>query len=292
MTIWNLGSINADHVYAVPHVPAPGETLAATSLVYGLGGKGANMSVACARAGADVRHLGAVGADGAWMRERLAGYGVGTQGVLTLDGASGHAVIALGADAENAIIVFPGANRRIPEAHVEATLGGAAPGDWFLTQNETSSQAEAAALARARGLKVAYAAAPFDAEAVRAMLPRTDLLLLNKVEAAQLSAVTGQAAGALGVADVVVTLGAEGCLWLHGGREERFPALRVTPVDTTGAGDAFTGYLLAGLDRGEAMPEAIALATRAAALKVTRRGAADAIPARAEVEAFEGVGRA
>lgn len=286
MTVWNLGSINADHVYALPHVPVAGETLAATSLTYGLGGKGANMSVALARAGADARHLGAVGADGAWMVERLASYGVGTEGVAVVDGPSGHAVIAVGADAENLIIVFPGANRAVPLEAVEAALRGAAPGDTFLTQNETNGQVEAARAARARGLRVAYAAAPFDAEAARAMLPHADILFLNEVEAAQLrDATVGADAG---VRDVVVTLGARGCLWRHDGREERFDALRVTPVDTTGAGDTFTGFVLAGLDAGLPMEEAIALGSRAAALKVTRAGAADAIPTRAEAEAFGG----
>jgi hypothetical protein len=162
VTVWNLGSINADHVYALPHVPRAGETLAATSLSYGLGGKGANMSVALARAGADVRHLGAVGADGAWMVERLASYGVRTEGVVTLDGPSGHAVIAVGADGENLIVVFPGANRAVPLGRVEVALAEARPGDTFVTQNETNGQIEAAALARSRGLRVAYAAAPFD----------------------------------------------------------------------------------------------------------------------------------
>jgi ribokinase len=120
------------------------------------------------------------------------------------------------------------------------------------------------------------------------MLPYADVLVLNEVEAEQLRGATGQGAGALGVADVLVTLGARGCLWLHGGREERFEALRVMPVDTTGAGDTFTGFVLAGLDGGLEMPNAIALASRAAALKVTRAGAADAIPSRVEVEAFRG----
>lgn len=288
MTIWNLGSINADHVYLLPHLPAPGETLAARSLSTGLGGKGANMSVACARAGSTVRHLGAVGPDGAWAVERLRAYGVDTAHVATLDTPTGHAIIAVDAAGENTILLFPGANRALPPDHVAAALENAAPGDWLLAQNETNLQVEAAQIAKSRGLRVAYAAAPFDAEAVAAMLPHADLLLLNEVEAAQLQDRTGRAPQDLGVADVVVTLGARGARWHHGGEAAPIPALRVTPVDTTGAGDAFTGYVLAGLDRGEPMADALALAARAAALKVTRRGAADAIPTRAEALAYEG----
>lgn len=288
MTIWNLGSINADHVYAVDHILAPGETLAATGLTSGLGGKGANMSVACARAGARVGHIGAIGADGAWCVDRLTEYGVDTRWIVTVDEPTGNAIIALAKDGENSIIVLPGANRALPMDAVRAALAEAAVGDWFLTQNETNLQSEAAALARDMGLKVGYAAAPFDAAAVEAVLPLLDFLILNEVEAAQLEAATGTAPGALDVADVVVTLGADGARWYDNakGEVQDFDAIPVTPVDTTGAGDTFTGYVLAALDRGQPMGQAIGLAMRAGALMVTRPGAADVIPDLSEVQAF------
>ena len=288
MTIWNLGSINADHVYAVDHILAPGETLAATGLTSGLGGKGANMSVACARAGARVGHIGAVGPDGARWVERLTEYGVDTRWIVTVDQPTGNAIIALARDGENSIIVLPGANRALPMDAIRAALAEAQTGDWFLTQNETNFQAEAAALAREMGLRVAYAAAPFDAVAVQAVLPHLDFLIVNEVEAAQLEAATGLTPGALPVADVIVTLGADGARWHDNrtGRVQSFAAVPVTPVDTTGAGDTFTGYVLAGLDRGQPMAQAIGVAMRAGALMVTRPGAADAIPDLAEVQAF------
>ncbi|SDE65386.1 ribokinase [Limimaricola pyoseonensis] len=286
MTLWNLGSINADHVYAVPHIPAPGETLAATGLSRGLGGKGANMSVAMARAGGRVAHLGAVGADGGWMLERLEGYGVDCAHVQRHDGPSGHAIITVDAAAENAITIWPGANREIDPEAVKRALERAERGDLFVTQNETSLQVEAAAQAHAQGLTVAYAAAPFDADAVRAVLPHLDLLVLNEIEAQQLAQALGQPVEALPVPNVVVTLGAKGCDWIEtaSGARHHVDAPRVEAVDTTGAGDTFTGYLLAGLSQGLAMPEALARATRAAALKVGRHGAADAIPTLEEVE--------
>ncbi|SMY07180.1 ribokinase [Flavimaricola marinus] len=288
MTIWNLGSINADHVYAVDHILAPGETLAATDLTTGLGGKGANMSVACARAGARIGHIGAVGPEGGWAVDRLTEYGVDNRWIKRLDVPSGHAIITVAEDGENSIILFPGANRALPIEAIRAALAEAEVGDWFLTQNETNLQAEAAALAREMGLKVGYAAAPFDAQSVAAVLPLIDFLILNEVEAAQLEAATGTAPGALEVNDVIVTLGADGARWFdnRSGTVEDFPAIPVTPVDTTGAGDTFTGYVLAGLDRGMPMGQAIGLAMRAGALMVTRPGAADAIPDLAEVQAF------
>ncbi|WP_432255206.1 ribokinase [Limimaricola sp. AA108-03] len=287
MTIWNLGSINADHVYAVPHIPTPGETLAATALDHGLGGKGANMSVAAARAGARVAHLGAVGDDGGWMIERLEGYGVDCTHVQRREGSSGHAIIAVDAQAENAITLWPGANREIDLDAVKQALDGAVAGDLLVMQNETNGQVEAAAQARVLGLTVAYAAAPFEAEAVRAVMPHLDLLVLNEVEARQLSEALGAPVEKLPVPHVVVTLGAAGCDWIETatGARHHVDAPKVTAVDTTGAGDTFTGYLLAGLSEGLTMPRALELAARAGALKVGRHGAADAIPSREEVEA-------
>ncbi|MBE9635953.1 ribokinase [Salipiger mangrovisoli] len=280
MAIYNLGSINADMTYRVPHLLAPGETLATSSLTRGLGGKGANMSVAAARAGAQVRHLGAVGEDGRWAIERLTEYGVDTRQIAVLPEATGHAIIMLDAAAENCILIYPGANRALSVERIEAGLAEAAPEDIFVFQNETNAQREAAELASARGLRVAYAAAPFDADAVTLVLPLLDLLVLNEVEAAQLERATGQGIDTIPVRDVVVTLGARGCRWINtdAGESRAFAALPVTPVDTTGAGDTFTGYLLAGLDRGLPMPTSIEMAQRAAAIMVTRQGTADVIP--------------
>lgn len=288
MTIFNLGSINADHFYRLPHLTQPGETLAATAYDRGLGGKGANQSVAAARAGAVVRHIGATGADGAWMRAELAAAGVDCAHVAAVDLASGHAIIMVDAAGENSIVLFPGANRAVPLTVLEEALATAQAGDWLLLQNETSAQLEAVALAKARGVKIAYSAAPFEAEAVRKILADLDLLLLNAVEAAQLCEALGTTLDALPVKAVCVTHGARGAVWhdLAGKTAQEQPAFKVTPVDTTAAGDTFAGYLVAGLAEGMSPPEALRLAAAASALKVTRAGTAAAIPTRAEVDAF------
>ncbi len=279
MAIYNLGSINADNVYRVPHLVAPGETLAATDLTQGLGGKGANMSVAAARAAAHVVHIGAVGSDGRWASERLLEYGVDTRHISVVSGATGHANICVDADGENAIVLFAGANHAITESAIGTALAEASAGDTFVTQNETNGQAFAAQMAKSLGLKVVYAAAPFDAEAVRAVLEHIDLLVLNAVEAAQLAQETGTNLEDLGVDDIVVTQGSKGSTWYHAGHDpQMFPAPKVDPVDTTGAGDTFTGYLIAGLDRGMPMAQALGHATQAAAIMVTRIGTADVIP--------------
>ena len=278
--IWNVGSINADRFYHLPHLPEPGETLAAREMTEGLGGKGANMSVAAARAGARVMHIGAVGRDGQWAIDRLLEYGVDTQHISMIGTPTGHANIHVDPDGENNIVVLPGANRAVSQAQIGSALTEAATGDYLLLQNETNGQRFAAETARQLGLRVVYAAAPFSAVAVQRVLDCVDLLVLNAVEAAQLEAELGVALEALEVDDIVVTLGADGCKWVscRTGQTQTFPAYKADAIDTTGAGDTFTGYLVASLDRGMDMAEAIDLGMKAGALMVAREGTADVIP--------------
>ena len=286
MAVFNLGSINADLFYQVPHLLAPGETLASTQHSRGLGGKGANMSVAIARAAARAVHIGAVGADGRWAVERLLEYGVDTRNIVELDVPTGHAVIMVDDQGENAILLFPGANRALTETHIASALMAATEADTFVFQNETSAQIESATLASAKGMRVVYAAAPFDAQAVEAVLPMLDILVMNAVEAQQLTDALGMTLAALPVRDVIVTLGGEGCRWINtdASTDQMFPAIPVTPVDTTGAGDTFTGFLVAGLDRGLPMEQAISLGQQAGAIMVTRHGTADVIPDLKDIE--------
>lgn len=288
MAIWNLGSINADHFYRLTHIPQPGETIMGRSLETGLGGKGANMSVAAARAGGRVAHIGAVGRDGQWAIDRLTEYGVDTRPIATRQEPTGHAIIMLDQAGENAIIVHPGANAALDQDVIGLILTEeAASGDILVMQNETNAQAFSAETGSKLGLKIAYAAAPFEAEAVKAVLPFIDVLVLNEIEMTQLIAATGMTPDSgLDVDTVVVTKGEKGCTLYdrtNGWQPQDFPAPKVDPVDTTGAGDTFTGYFLAGLDRGASNAEAIELAIKASALMVTRHGTADVIPDLKEV---------
>lgn len=285
MTVFNLGSINADFFYHVPHIPFPGETIAASKFSKGLGGKGANMSVAIARAGGHAVHIGAVGNDGRWAVDRLSGFGVDVGHIEEADQPTGHAVITLDAEGENAIIILPGANRAITQQAIRSALSDASNRDILLMQNETNNQVFSARLGSEIGLRVAYAAAPFDASATAAVLPYLDLLVLNEIEAEQLVEATATLLEDFPITDIVVTLGAKGCRWINTrrGSDLNFAAKAVSPIDTTGAGDTFTGFLLAALDRGQPMEQAIDLATKAGAVMVTRLGTADVIPSIQEV---------
>ncbi|MGH1330105.1 MAG: ribokinase [Paracoccaceae bacterium] len=288
MAIYCLGSINIDHIYRVPHLPEPGETLAALSYQPMLGGKGANQSIAAAQAGRDVHHIGAVGADGDWIVARMCALGVGVENIRLSDEATGAAVVNVDPAGENAIVIFSGANNDQDEAHLRTALVDAGPGDTLLLQNETNLQAEAAAIGATKGMRVIYSAAPFDLEAVRAVIKNVSILAVNALEADQLCAAFGVDLALLPVPQIVVTRGSEGAEWRSNETGERvfLPSVPVEPVDTTGAGDTFAGYFAAGLDQGLGSSEALDLARHAAALKVTRQGTGEAIPSLADVLAF------
>jgi ribokinase len=236
------------------------------------------MSVAAARAAARVCHIGAVGEDGTKWRDRLLEYGVDTRFIAVVDEPTAHAIITVADDGENQIILYSGANVVIPKNLIGAALSEANAGDIFVTQNETSGQHTAAKIAKELGLRVMYAAAPFSADAIMSLDGLIDILVLNQIEASQLQDATGKDVSELGIAQVLVTKGADGVTLYDNGNRLDVPAVKVSAVDTTGAGDTFTGYFLAGLDRGFGLEQSLSLAVQAAAIMVTRHGTADVIP--------------
>lgn len=294
MTIYNLGSINLDSIYRLPHLPKPGETLAATGYSWCLGGKGANQSVAAAKAGSRVVHIGAVGADGALLLDELKSYGVACDGVVQLSQTqSGSALIFVDDDGENSIVILAGANGVVHaknseiEPVLQTKLAQAMPGDTLLMQNELAPRPDIAADARARGVHVIYSAAPFDGDAVQEMLGQISLLAVNEGEAEQLANALGVHPFDIDVPELIITRGAAGAQWRGpDGTRVEVRGYDVDAVDTTGAGDTFIGYFAAARDQGLGIEMALDLAARAGALKVTRFGTAKAIPIRAEVDAF------
>jgi len=288
-----LGSLNVDYTYRVPHLVRPGETLASTDFIRGAGGKGLNQSLAVARAGAGVSHVGGIGADGVWLRDLLARDGVNIDAIRTTADATGHAIIQVADSGENAIVLFAGANAAITPEHITAVLADAHSETIFLTQNETSCVPEALLAAGRRGLTVVFNPAPISAAVRTYPLEQVDYLIVNETEARALSPGEGdwrdvawRLAKTFPRACVVVTAGAAGACAMSEGRMIPVPACRVEALDTTGAGDVFVGYFVAGMARGLGLEEALVLAGRAAALSVTRMGAAASIPTLDEVARF------
>lgn len=290
MSIFNVGSINVDWTYRVPRIPLKGETLSADTCTRGLGGKGANQSVAAARAGATVYHVGAIGEDGNWAQTQLVAAAVDVTHVSVVhDRPTGHALIFLTPDGENRIVINAGSNGALNLGFVAKALEFVSSSDTVLLQNETNAHLAAAKLARARGARVVYSAAPFSMCDVEEILPFVDLLIVNEIEAEQLSKVLNKSLTDLGIPELLVTKGSEGAIWydLAGGDQIAIVAPSVRPVDTTGAGDTLAGYFCAARDLGASVGEALELAVTAATLKVTRSGTFSGIPAMADVKVWQ-----
>lgn len=286
MTIVNVGSINWDRIYRVPHFPAPGETLSARSAAVGLGGKGLNQSVAILRSGGRVVHLGAIGGDDVAMLDALGKLGLDLSALERLAGVeTGSALILVDDAGENLIVLDPGANRRMTVPNIDRVISGLSAGDWLLMQNETNGNPAAISAARRRGVKVALAAAPFEAAAVLPLLADLDLLSVNEIEHAQLTEAMGATGLPSGLA-LLISMGARGARYLAPGIDLHVPAFKVTPVDTTGAGDTALGAFMARIDLGETVADALRFAMAAAAIQITRPGAVPAIPVEAEVREF------
>lgn len=287
--IVTIGSLNIDLVYAVPHIVRPGETLAANGVKRCAGGKGLNQSLAIARAGARVAHVGRVGADGVWLRKLLEESGVDCAHVKVDDGATGSAFIQVDAAGENAIVLDYGANAHVDADDLLPLFAACGPSDYLLLQNEISDMPRIMACGKERGMTLVFNPAPCGPEVHTYPLGSVDLLIVNETEAKQLSGCSDEeeAVDALlkryPAMQIILTLGARGACYAT--RSERFavPAIKANVVDTTAAGDTFIGYLLAGLYEGLPMQASMRLATHAAAIAVSRPGASASIPFRHEV---------
>ena len=284
MAVFNLGSLNIDYIYTLPHLLVAGETLSATDVEAALGGKGANQSLAIARAGGSISHAGQIHKDDeAWLSQ-LADEGVILTHVKRANVATGHAIVMVDAlSGENQIVLSPGANVQLPLDMIAPFLASALPQDWALSQNETNLTTSFLTAAKNKGMKICYSAAPFVAEITASLLPLVDLLIVNHIEAAALTAHQGCSADVLGVPHLIITSGAKGADYCGDHGSFHVPAPKVEPVDTTGAGDTYLGYVLAGIDAGQTMQDAMHDAAQAAALQVARHGASAAIPRRDEI---------
>ena len=292
MKILNFGSLNIDHVYHIDHFVQPGETIACSSYTRFSGGKGLNQSIALARAGADVYHGGKIGADGLFLKEQLEKSGVDTRFVHQGNTPTGHAVIQVSNEGENSIIIAGGANRCITTDEIADTVCTFAKGDYLLVQNEISGVDHIISKSSEMGLKIVFNPAPFAPAISNYPLELVDIFILNETEAAAITGLTHQQdiieqmRKQFPNAEVIFTMGAKGALFVKGDIEHIVAAKQVTAVDTTGAGDTFIGFFLASHMRSGDIPEALAIATAAAAMSVTRHGAADSIPTLDEAKAF------
>lgn len=290
MKILNYGSLNIDDTYRVEHIVQPGETLTSLTLERFPGGKGLNQSVALARAGAEVWHGGCIGADGVFLKNLCAEAGADVSLIREIGEPTGHAIIQVDRDGQNSIVLFPGTNRMQKDEWLEEAVGSFAEGDWLLLQNEINGIGRLMSAAKEKGMKIALNPSPFDVRVTECPLNCVDLFLLNEVEGEQLTGEQDPEKILTVIherwpeADVLLTLGKNGSVFFSHGSIIHQDAYRVEAVDTTGAGDTYTGYFLAGILRGDEPALAMKYAAMASAIAVTRKGAAISIPERDEVK--------
>lgn len=292
-----FGSLNVDRIARVDHLPSPGETVRATALQVHAGGKGANQATAAGRAGARVAMHGAVGSDdGAdLILNGLRAAGVDVTGVRRREAPTGQALILVEPAGENVIAIVAGANAEPGRPDVEAAS--------LLLQQEVPVDANLAALRAAGSARRILNAAPADPGAT-GLLDEVDDLIVNETEAAllagapvsgaesALAAARSLLAAHSGLVRVIVTLGADGCVYAErGGSDGHQPAFAVQVVDTTGAGDAFCGVYAASIAEGLGLTEALARAQAAGALCATRPGAGPAMPGSAEIDRLVATGK-
>ena len=294
MKVLNFGSLNFDRVYEVEHFVRPGETITSKNYRLLCGGKGLNQSVALAHAGAKVFHAGKIGRDGQLLVARLKTAGVDTSHIGVAESApTGHAVIQVDKHGQNSIIIHGGANREIRTEDAKRVLAHFAAGDCLLLQNEINSISEIIDQAKKQGLTIFLNPAPMDRRVLDYPLDKVDYFIINNLEGREL---TGEAESEailktmrkrFSRAVTILTLGEQGAIYADRQTRISVPAEKVAPVDTTAAGDTFIGYFIAQKAKGHTVEHCLRTASRAAAICVTRRGAADSIPLEEEVHCAE-----
>ncbi len=292
--VLSFGSLNLDFVYQVDHIVAGGETIDAGDVQTHCGGKGLNQSIALARGGADVAHAGIVGADGDALLGICRDSGVDVSRVRVDAGRSGHAIIQVDKHGQNSIILFGGTNRAVTQEYIDEALDGYGEGDLIVLQNEVSMLPQVIESASARGMRVVLNPSPFDGRIGECDLGLVWLFFVNEIEGEQ---ITGEKEPAriLDVfaerypnANVVLTLGSEGAVAQFGGERFEQPIIPTTALDTTAAGDTFTGFFLAEYLRGGDVARSMLAAAQASSIAVSRAGAAPSIPTLEEVRAALG----
>lgn len=290
MKVLTIGSMNIDYVYSVDHIVQPGETQTTGGMNTFLGGKGINQSMALAKAGAEVYHCGFIGSDGDMFIEACAEYGVNSKFIKKIEGKTGHTIIQVDKNAQNCILLYGGANQKLTESFVDEVISNFESGDILLLQNEVNLLPYIIDKAYEKGMQIALNPSPFNEKMNECDLKKISIFLLNEIEGEQITGeknpdtILDKLQQLYPEAKIVLTLGKDGAVYAHKGERYVQPIFKVNAVDTTAAGDTFTGYFLAGLIDGMEIPDILKMSAKASSIAVTRNGAVQSIPFRKEVE--------
>ena len=299
MKILSFGSLNIDYVYSVPHFVKKGETLSAKELNVYTGGKGLNQSIALARAGGETYQAGAIGTDGMFLLEQLKEAGVKTDLVKILDDVrTGNAIIQNDDEGDNCIVLFGGANQAITKEQVDEVFKDFTNEDYLLIQNEINELSYIVEKAKEEGMKIILNPSPMNEKIMKLPLDQIDYFILNEIEAMQIlemdkpEEIDGKYIASLlherfKDATIVLTLGSEGSVCISDDEYVEQSIYKVKAIDTTAAGDTYTGYFIAGILNGKTIKESMDIASKASAIAVTRQGAAPSIPVLEAVEEYK-----
>lgn len=276
-----------------------GETLSAKELNVYTGGKGLNQSIALARAGVETYQAGAIGTDGMFLLEQLKEAGVKTDLVKILgDVRTGNAIIQNDDEGDNCIVLFGGANQAITKEQVDEVFKDFTNEDYLLIQNEINELSYIVEKAKEEGMKIILNPSPMNEKIMKLPLDQIDYFILNEIEAMQIlkmdkpEEIDGKYIASLlherfKDATIVLTLGSEGSVCISDDEYVEQSIYKVKAIDTTAAGDTYTGYFIAGILNGKTIKESMDIASKASAIAVTRQGAAPSIPVLEEVEEYK-----
>mgnify|MGYP000052336426 FL=1 len=291
MKVLSYGSLNIDNVYTVDHFVRSGETMSSLQMEVFSGGKGLNQSIALAKSGVSVWHAGAVGKkDGDFLLEQLEEVGVHVELISKLPVKTGHAIIQRNREGQNCILLFGGANQQVTKEQVDDVMEQFSEGDFLILQNEISEIGYIMQKAHEKKMKIVLNPSPMDEKIFTYPLEYVDYFILNEIEARDLCGHEGTGdellellAEKFPMAKIVLTLGEDGAIYRDQEIVIRQPIFKVDVVDTTAAGDTFTGFFIGGLVLGETPQMAMKNAAKASSIAVTRSGAAPSIPYRKEL---------
>lgn len=289
MKVLNFGSLNLDYVYQVESILIPGETQASKSRQIFCGGKGLNQSIALAKAGIPVYHAGLIGEGGEPLLEVCKENGVNTEFIRQIPGPCGHTVIQVDENGQNCILLFGGSNRSMTKEFVDTVLDSFEEGDIILLQNEINELGYIIDRAYEKHMMIILNPSPFDNALENCDLSKISLFLMNEIEGFQITGekepdkILTKVKTLYPKAKVVLTLGGDGSVYQDETGIYRQGIFKVKAVDTTAAGDTFTGYFISSIIDGLPVQDGLELAAKASAIAVSRPGATASIPLRSEV---------
>lgn len=284
MKILNFGSINKDFFYSVNDFVKPGETISSIRYNIKIGGKGLNQSVGISKAGQKIYHAGIINKDDTFILDKLKKWNINCENILLSNNPTGHAIIQVDNKGENSIIIHGGANHDVDIKFIKSVLSKFDSGDILVIQNEINNIKEIIDRAHHKKMKIIFNPAPFNNEILSYDLNKISTLILNQTEGEALSK-EKKPDGILKVLNskfnntkIILTLGEKGSLYSFKDELLKIKAHKLDTVDTTGAGDTFIGYYVAGIASKKSKKDNLNRASKAAAIATTKLGGAESIP--------------